>query len=242
MSSNDMELKFCSNCVMDGSAEELVLDENGVCNFCHQAQRSLREIEAEKVNLPKILEKIKKAGKGKKYNCLIGCSGGVDSSTALVNAVKFGLRPLVISMDNGYNTSMADENVLKIVETLKVPFYRYVLDLNKFRDLQAAYLKAGVINIEAIYDNLLAGAIHEIANIYKIRWIISGGNVSSESIMPSSWSYRSSDLVNMRDIYRKMTGRNLKRVKGSFPLFGLWDFNYYKWLKRIKTVYLLDYL
>jgi hypothetical protein len=120
--------------------------------------------------------------------------------------------------------------------------YRYVLDLEKFADLQGAYLKAGVINVEAIYDNLLAGASYELASQYGIKWILSGGNVATESIMPSSWSFPSGDLVNMKDIYRKMTGKKLRSIKGSFPLFGTLKFNYYKYIKKIKVFYLLDYV
>ena len=134
-----MSLTFCSKCVCDGSIQELVLDENGICNFCQIAQRALKEIELEKPNLDKWVKKIKEDGKGKKYSCLIGVSGGVDSSTVLVKAVELGLKPLVFSMDNGFQNPLAASNVLQIVEKLKVPFYRYVLDLKKFADLQGAY-------------------------------------------------------------------------------------------------------
>src|SRR3990167_11062806 len=150
-----MELKFCQNCAMDGSASELVLDENGVCNFCHQAQRELKLAEENKPNLPKIIEQIKKDGKGKKYDCLIGLSGGVDSSTTLVNAVKLGLRPLCFSVDNGWNDPLADENIMRLVEGLKVPFFKYNIDLPKFKMLQVAFLKAGLINAEIPTDHIL---------------------------------------------------------------------------------------
>lgn len=227
---------------MDGSASEIMLDENSVCNFCHIAQRELKMAEQERPNLDKKIKQIKYEGRNNRYDCLLGLSGGVDSSTALHYAVKLGLRPLCFTMDNGYNDPVADENVLRLVETLKVPLYRYVLDLDKFRDLQAAYLKAGVINVEAAYDNLLAGASYEMAAKYGIKWIVSGGNVATESVMPESWSYRSGDMSNMKDIYRKMKGKRLKSKKGSFPLFGTLAFNYYKWVKGIKVFYLLDYL
>ena len=226
---------------MDGSAKELVLDENGVCNFCHQAQKALKEVELEKPNLEKWIKKIKEDGRRNRYDCLIGLSGGVDSSTVLHHAVALGLRPLCFTMDNGYNDPRADENILRLVETLKVPLYRYVLNINRYEEARAAHLKAGVINVEALYDNLLAGASYQMASEYGIKWILSGGNVASESIMPSSWSYRSGDLVNMKDIYRKMTGKKLKADK-DFPLFGTWKFNWYKWVKGVRTFYLLDYL
>ena len=236
-----MNLTFCTKCCMDGSAIEIKYDNEGVCSFCHQAQKALKEIELEKPNLDKWIKKIKEDGRRNKYDCLIGLSGGVDSSTVLHHAVKLGLQPLCFTMDNGYNDPRADENILRLVETLKVPLYRYVLNINRYEEVRAAYLKAGVVNVEAVYDNLLAGASYQMASEYGIKWILSGGNVASESIMPASWSYRSGDLVNMKDIYRKMTGKKLRADK-DFPLFGTWKFNWYKWVKGIKVFYLLDYL
>lgn len=238
----EMILIFCKNCVMDGSCKELVLDKNGVCQFCHQSQKALKEIELEKPNLDKWIKKIKDNGKGKNYDVLIGLSGGVDSSTALHEAMRLGLKPLCFTMDNGNNDPRADENILRLVETLKVPLYRYVLNINRYQELRAAYLRAGVINVEAVYDHLLMAASYEMADQYNLRWILSGGNVSSESIMPPSWSYPSRDLVNIKDIYRTMTGKKLKAEKGSFPLCGTLKWNYYHWVKKIRVFYLLDYL
>lgn len=232
------KLDFCSRCVMDGSAEELTLDENGVCNFCHQAQKSLREIEAEKKNLPNVLEKMKKQGKGKKYDVLIGLSGGVDSSFLLFQAVKMGLRPLCFSIDNGWQDPKADENIMRLIEGLKVPFYRYTIDIPKFRKLQAAFLKAGLINLEIPTDHILMAASYEMAEKYGIKYILSGGNVATESIMAASWSYPARDLVHIKDVYRKMMGEKLEGL----PLCSLLRFNWYRWVKEIKTVYLLDYL
>jgi N-acetyl sugar amidotransferase len=223
---------------MDGSSVELALDKNGVCNFCHIAQKSLREIEAEKVNLPKVIEKIKEAGKSKKYDVLIGLSGGVDSSFTLLKAVELGLRPLCFSIDNGWNDPKADENIMRLVEGLKVPFYRYTIDINKFRKLQAAFIKAGLVNIEIPTDHILMAASYEMAEKYGIKYILSGGNVATESIMPPSWSYTARDLVHIKDVYKKMMGENLEGL----PLCSLLKLNYYKWIKGIKTVYLLDYL
>lgn len=223
---------------MDGSAQETVFDDKGTCNFCHQAQKALREIEAEKHKLPDIVEQIKKDGKGRSYDCLIGLSGGVDSSTVLHHAVKLGLRPLCFSVDNGWNDPRADENIMRLVEGLKVPFYRYTIDLKKFKELQSAFIKAGQINIEIPTDAVLMGVTYELADKYGIKWILSGGNVATESIMPASWGYNARDLVHIKDVYRKMTGKKLKGL----PLCGLLKWNYYRWVKQIKILYLLDYI
>lgn len=236
------DLFFCNFCVMDGSTSELVLDENGRCNFCHQAQKALKEIELEKPNLPKIIQKIKEDGQGRDYDILIGLSGGVDSSTALVKAVELGLRPMCFTMDNGYNDPKADSNILNLVEDLQVPLFRYVLDLDKFKELQSAYLRAGVINIEATYDHLLMAATYEMANKYGIKHILSGGNVATESIMPGDWAFNARDLTNLKDIYWKMSRKRLKNVPNHFPLCGILRWNYYHWVKKIRVFYLLDYI
>ena len=231
-------LEFCSKCCLDGTAKEIIFDENDVCNFCHQSQKALKEIEIEKPNLDKWIKQIKKDGEGKKYDCLLGLSGGVDSSTTLHHAVKLGLRPLCYSIDNGWNDPKADENIMRLVETLKVPFYRYTIDLSKFQDLQAAFMKAGVPNIEIPTDAILMASSYEMASKYGIRCILSGGNVASESIMPPSWGYNARDLTHIKAIYKWATGKKLNGL----PLCGLWKLNYYWWIKRIKTFYLLDYL
>lgn len=223
---------------MDRSASEITFDSGGVCNFCHQAQEALKEIEEDKHKLPKILVQIEKDGKGKKYDCLVGLSGGVDSSTALHYAVSLGLRPLCFSVDTGYNKPDADENIMKLVEGLKVPFYRYVIDLKKFKELQGAFLRAGVPNVEIPTDHILMAVTYELASLYQIGYIISGGNVSSENCMPPSFGYSARDLTHIKDIYKSMMGKELIGL----PTCSLLKWNYYRWFKKIKVVYLLDYL
>ena len=214
----------------------IVLDENGVCNHCLNAQKSLKDNESEKENLSKIIEAIKK-GKGK-YNCLIGLSGGVDSSYTLHHLVSLGFKPLCFSIDNGWNNPLADENIMRLVETLKVPFYRYTIDLKKFRELQGAFIQAGLINLEIPTDHILLASSYEMADKYGIKFIISGGNTATESIMPASWSYAARDLVHIKDVYQQTIGKKLTGI----PMCGLLKWNWYKWIKGIKTLYLLDYL
>ena len=232
------KLKFCSRCVLNGSVQELILDSNGVCNFCFQALKALAEIEKEKPNFGKRIEQIKKDGQGKKYDVLCGISGGVDSSTALHHAVRLGLRPLCFSVDNGWNDPRADSNILNLVETLKVPFYRYTIDLRKFKELQAAFIKAGVPNIEIPTDAVLLATSLEMASKYRIRWIVSGGNVATEQYIPSSWGHNARDLAHTKAIYKQFIGKNLEGL----PLCGLWKWNLYRWRDRIKNFYILDYL
>jgi N-acetyl sugar amidotransferase len=232
-----MERFDCKKCLMDKTAEEIVFTETG-CNFCDQAEKSLKDIEKEKDNLLYIIKDIKKDGEGKKYDCLIGLSGGVDSSFTLHKAVELGLRPLCFSVDNGWHDPKADENIMKLVEGLKVPYYRYTIDLDKFRDLQSAFILAGQRNIEIPTDHILLATTYDMANKYDIKYILSGGNVATESIMPQSWGYNARDLVHVKDVYKKMKGRKLKGL----PVCGLLKWNWYKWVKKIKMFYLLDYV
>jgi N-acetyl sugar amidotransferase len=232
-----MELRFCVRCVMDGSAQELFLDKDGICNFCHQAQKDLAESEKERPLLPFIIDQIKVDGLGKDYDCLIGLSGGIDSSTVLVRAVSLGLRPLCYSIDNGWNDPKADENIMNLVEGLQVPFFRYTINTDLFKKLQAALIEAGIKNLEVATDHILFASTYEMANKYGIRWVLTGGNVATESIMPASWGEDPRDLYWIKSIYKRFTG---KRLKG-LPIIPLWKEQYYRLIKRIKFVRLLDY-
>ena len=213
---------------MDKSAEEITFNEKGVCNFCEQAQKSLQDIKKEV--LPNI--------KGKKYDCLIGLSGGIDSSMVLHHAVEMGLRPLCFTMDNGWNTAKSDENVLRMVEKLKVPLYRYVIDLDKYRELQTAFLKKGIKNLEAITDHILFAITYEMANKYGIKYILTGGNSETESIMPASWGEDPRDLKWIKAVYKSQTGKKLSGL----PTISLLKEQYYRLIKQKKFIRLLDFV
>lgn len=233
---------------MDKSASEITFDEKGICNFCHQAQKALKEINynwiervrnGEIVPVPTtdpIFKKIKDSFNGK-YDCVIGLSGGVDSSTALIKLVEMGFRPFCFSVDNGWNDPIADENIMNLVEALEVPFYRFTIDLERFRDLQSAFLQAGVINVEIPSDHIIIATAYQIADEYNIKYIISGGNTATESIMPYSWSYHARDLRHIKAIYKKFKGKKLTGL----PTMSLLKYNYYRWIKKIKVVNILDY-
>lgn len=213
---------------MDTSASEITFDSEGVCNFCKQAQASLKQIYDDPK--PEILL-------GKEYDVLIGLSGGVDSSYLLHKAVELGIRPLCFTVDTGYNKPEADENIMKLVEGLKVPFIRYTIDLDRFRELQSTFLKAGVRNVEIPTDHILMAVTLELAKTYKIKTILSGGNVNTESIMPPSWGYNARDLTHIKAIYKRFAKKNLRGL----PVCSLWEWNWHRWILGTKTVYLLDY-
>lgn len=216
---------------MDTTAKEITFTD-GVCSFCDIAQK---ELEALRHSPPLPLESLKSPKK--QYDVLIGLSGGVDSSMVLHRAVKLGLRPLCFSVDNGWQDPKAQENIMRMVEKLRVPFYRYTIDLDKFKELQAAFIMSGVPNIEIPTDHILFATTYEVATANDIQWILSGGNVATESIMPASWGYNARDLVHIKAIYKKFIGKKLTGL----PVCSLLKFNYYKWVKGIKMLYLLDY-
>ncbi len=223
---------------MDTSAKEISFDSNGVCNFCTEAKKAFEATIAQRFLSRKILHEIKDHGEGKEYDCIIGLSGGADSAYALYRIMQQGLRPLAFSVDNGWNDPVADENIMKLVEGLKVPFIRYTIDIAKFKELQSAFLKAGVKNIEIPTDHVLMAATYELAERYDIKYVISGGNVATESIMPPSWGYNARDLVHIKDIYRIFTKKQLTGL----PTCSLLKFNYYRWIKKIKFIPVLDYI
>jgi tRNA(Ile)-lysidine synthase TilS/MesJ len=220
------EYQQCRRCLMDSTASEFYETPDG-CFFCDLALK----------NKPSDLIELDLKTNNKEYDVLLGVSGGVDSSYCLHLLHSRGIRVLTFSIDNGWNDPKADENIMKLIESLKVPFIRYTIDIEKFRELQGAFIQSGVKNLEIPTDHILMASALELANDYGIKTIISGGNWATESIMPESWGYQPRDLVHIKAIYKQFTKKKLTGL----PLCGLLKWNYYKWVKGIHTVNLLDY-
>ena len=177
-----------------------------------------------------MLEQIKKEG------CAIGLSGGLDSSRTLHWAIENGLKPLCFTFDNGYNTPEADHNIKAMVKGLDHKIIK--VRPNRYKKLQEAFIKAGLPNVEIPTDHILMAISLKFAKENGVKWILSGGNTVSESIMPESWSYPARDLTHIKDVYKKMTGENLDKL----PLCSVWMWNDYKWNHGIETIYPLDYI
>src|SRR3990167_3738722 len=195
--------RICKKCCMDTSDPEINFDMEGVCNHCrtwvfHEKQRKL-----DKLNLPWIVYNIKKDG-----TCLLGLSGGIDSSYVLHLLVEQGIKPFCFSVDNGHNTPQADENIMRIVETLKVPFIRKIIDLKEFKELQEAFEKSNTLNIEIPTDFVIRAMTYKIAVEKGIKWIIGGGNHSTEGILPAEWGYSARDLTFVEAVF----GKKLKNL------------------------------
>jgi N-acetyl sugar amidotransferase len=227
---------------MDSSDPHIYFNNNGVCNHCTEflakrAQYNYRG-ESSDLELSNWISKIKKAGKGKKYDCVVGLSGGIDSSYAAYIAKQNGLRVLAVHMDNGWNSEEAVSNIRKIAQKLEIDYESYVLDWEEFKSIQLAFLKASVPEADTPTDIAILSALHKIAAKYGIKHIISGGNFATEGILPPSWHYNAKDLTYFKHICRKFGAVKLKK----FPTFGFLSEMYYKLVKGIKMVYLLNYV
>jgi len=221
---------------MDDSDPDISFDK-GICNYCREYPEKERIRKIEKTNLPWVYNTIRKEGKGKKYDCLLGLSGGVDSSMCLYNLIENGIRPFAFTVDNGWNTKESDENIMRLVEGMKVPFFRYNIDLEVFGNLQSAFLQSGTANVEIPTDHLLTAASYEMASENNIRTIISGGNMATESIMPKAWGYQPRDLFHVKAIYRIFNEKELTNL----PTVSIWQYLYYRFVKKIRIINLLDY-
>lgn len=231
---------------MDESAGEIHFDSNGNCNFCTEYLSSAqyagtgRESAANRdVRLESLVSEIKKRGKGKPYDCIVGVSGGVDSSWVLVNAVKLGLRPLAVHMDNGWNSNLAVSNISNLIEELGVDLFTHVINWDEYRSFMEAFFAADVIDIELLYDNALHEVCYSQAKRYGLRYILSGSNFSTEGLrMPASWAWESKwDGRNIINIGKRLGAR----VK-TFPLFTTFKWLVYTYVFRIKWLPFLDLL
>lgn len=231
--------KICKRCVMDDSAIGISFDKDGVCNFCKihdelEMQYSFGAKSSRDLN--GILEKIKKDGKGKKYDCIVGVSGGRDSTYTLYSAVKFGLRPLAVHFDNGWNTEIAVKNIKNVCQKLNVDLFTYVADWEEFKDLQRSFLKASVSDADVPNDWTIFSVLFQAAAKEGLRYIVHGHSFRTEGSSPLSWTYM--DGKYLMDIHKTFGSRKIK----SFPIMTISDFIYYSFFKNIRQIRLLYFL
>ncbi len=190
---------------MDSSDSHIYFDKNGVCNHCYNSEKNLEIIKyrTEK-DLVRLLNQIKSEGKDKQHDCIIGLSGGVDSSyLALILKETYGLRPLAVHLDNGWNSKLATKNIFNIVKKLDITLYTHVIDWEEFKDLQRSYITASVVDIEALTDHAITSLMYRQAKKTGIKYILDGTNSSSEAKLPISWRFNKSDSKNIIDIHKK---------------------------------------
>jgi N-acetyl sugar amidotransferase len=235
----DKKNQICSRCVMDTTDPEIVFDDNGVCNHCHtydqSIARGLFSGDEGRRKLDEIVHKIKEAGRNKEYDCVIGVSGGVDSSFVAYKVKELGLRPLAVHLDNGWDSELAVKNIEQIINRLKIPLYTHVIDWEEFKDLQLAFLKASTPDSEIPSDHAILALMIMMAKKYKVP-VITGMNVRTESHLPSSWSQGHIDWRYIKNVHKRFGKVELK----TFPYLNIWTFLLY--LRTDNWVHLLNYI
>lgn len=227
---------------MDTSDLEISFDENGHCNHCVDYFERISKLTYQGISsdnqLVEIVKKIKSSGKNQKYDCVIGVSGGIDSSYVAYISKKLGLKPLAVHLDNGWNSELAVHNIENILKKLDIDLFTYVLDWEEFKDLQLSFLRASVPEIETPTDMAIPAVLHKIAAKHNIKFIISGGNYATEGILPESWHYDRKDDKYLKAIHKQFGKKKLT----TFPTFGFMKEIYYKFIRRISFVYILNYI
>ncbi len=229
---------------MDTTDSKITFDENGVCDHCTDFYKNIlpnwHTDEKGRVELQKIVEKIKKEGKGKDFDCIMGMSGGIDSSYLTYWAKELGLRPLVFHVDAGWNSQQAVNNIEVLVDKLGLDLYTEVIDWEEMKDLQLAFFKAGVPHIDTPQDHAFFATMYKFAHKHKIKYILTGANYSTECIRnPIEWMYYQSDLTQLKDIHKKFGTRPLK----NFPLTSILKHKVYlRYIKGIQVVTPLNYV
>ena len=247
MNYKQLEYKICTRCVMDTTARGIEFDAEGICNYCksYETVRASLDVSVniKQERLDKMLLDIKSQGKGKRYDCIVGVSGGVDSSWVLVRAVDLGLRPLAVHMDNGWNSELAQQNIEHLVKKLNVDLYTHVLDWNEFRDLQESFFDADVIDLELLTDNFLVGLNFEQAKKWKTKFILSGSNTVTEGIpMPPNWAaFNKYDKKHIYNIWKQKGKGYPFSTISPFSLNAFFFNSYIRGIKWHRFLDLLDY-
>lgn len=228
---------------MDSTDPDIVFSpETGHCNHCefHFKTEPLKIVPPDLCDerLAEVVKKIKKDGRGKQYDCIMGVSGGVDSSYVALMAKRLGLRPLAIHLDNGWNSELAVKNIYNIVKKLNIDLHTHVINWLEFRDLQRSFIKASVVDIELLTDHAITAIIYETAKKHRIKYILSGSNFATESIMPKTWYHRKSDLRNIKAIHRKYGEIPIK----TFPRLSTLGIAFKTVVCGIKQVHMLNIL
>lgn len=238
------DYQVCSNCVMDTSDSLIEFDERGICDHCHSFKTHVlpnwHTDERGRAELEKIVAKIKLDGRKRDFDCIIGMSGGADSSYLLHVAVKeYGLRPLVFHVDGGWNSQIAVNNIEVLVDALGLDLFTEVIDWEEMKDFQLAYIKSGVSNIDIPQDHAFIATLYNFADKYKIRYILNGGNFSTECVRnPLEFFYYGTDMPQIRDIQSRFGTRQLK----NYPFSGILRHKVYlRYIRRIQVVKPLNY-
>ena len=239
------EYQICTNCVMDTSDSRIKFDENGVCDHCNDFQINVKPNwypnEEGLKRLESTVSKIKEDGKDRDFDCLLGMSGGVDSSFLLHLAVKeLGLRPLVFHVDGGWNSELAVNNIQVMIDKLGLDLYTEVINWEEMKDFQLAFFKSGVPHIDIPQDHAFIATLYNFADKHNIKYILNGGNISTECVRnPMEWLYYGTDMAQIKDIKNKFGTIKME----SYPFSPILRHKFYlKYIRKIQVVKPLDNL
>jgi N-acetyl sugar amidotransferase len=238
----DSNYQICSKCLLDTSELAITFDADGVCHYCrhyeaHTRTAALTDAEKQR-KLEALVAEIKLAGKGKKYDCIIGLSGGLDSSYVAWITKSLGLRPIAVHFDNGWNSELAVSNIEKLCQKANIDLYTYVVDWLEFRDLQISFLKAGVSNAEAPTDHGIFASLFQLSQKFDTKYIVDGVNSATEILRPgmysAGWAY--ADLKHLKGIHKKFGTIPLK----TFPTLSLFRKVWLQSVIGIRRIHILD--
>jgi len=239
---NQITKQVCTRCIMDSSVPNIRFDAQGICNYCtdflERCAHVLDDSSAVKAGkLKALVDEVKRAGQGKRYDCIVGVSGGVDSSWVLVKAVELGLRPLAVHMDNGWNSELAQNNIANLVQKLGVDLYTHVIDWPEYKALMQAFFDADVLDVELLYDNAMVAVNYQQAAKFGIKHLLAGTNSATEGMtMPKGWNWNKFDKKNIRALGKRFTNTSLK----TFPAIGTIEFFNFRFVKGIRWTSVLD--
>jgi N-acetyl sugar amidotransferase len=242
-----IEHKVCNRCVMDTSDSKIVFDAAGVCDHCLGFKRDVlpnwHPDEKGAAMFREMVARIKASGQGKPFDCIMGMSGGLDSSYLLHLAVsEFGLRPLVFHVDGGWNTDIAVNNIQVLVDKLGLDLYTEVINWEEMRDFQLAFFKSGVPHLDIPQDHAFVATLYHFAHKHGIKYILNGGNYATECVRnPLEWLYYGTDMAQLRDIHRRFGSNPLRTYPFSSILFHKVYLRYLRGVQVVKPLNLLPY-
>lgn len=236
--------QVCSRCILDSNDDsEMTFDNDGVCNYCLEFDKAakknlLKKPQELQIELNNLISTIKIRGSQNKYDCVIGVSGGVDSTYLIFIAKKLGLKPLIVHYDNGWDSELAVINIENIVKKLDLDLVTYVNDWQEFKDIQLSFIKASVLDIELITDQAILAVLYDTARKYKIKYILYGTNIATEAVLPKNWYHWKIDLLNIVSIHKIFGKIPLK----TYPKLGFFKHYFITKFLKIETIHLLNYI
>ena len=235
--------RVCTRCVMDTTDPEISFNAYGVCSHCIEfdtvTSKNWFPNDLGKEKLERIFDKIKSEGKGDEYDCIIGLSGGLDSSYLALVLKDSGLRPLVVHVDAGWNSELAVHNIEKLVKYCGYDLHTHVMSWPEIKDLQLSYLKAGLANQDVVQDHAFFSVLYHFAVKHNIRYVLSGGNLATESVAVKSWHHAAMDAINLKAVHKRFGKIALK----DYIVISFWQYYiYYPFIKKMKVIRPLNFM